>query len=217
MAKTRRDLPVMAFKSQEAWNDWLITQPSDSGGLWLKLAKKSTGIVSISKAEAVDTALCHGWIDGQLDSFDDKYSLIRFTPRQSSSKWSERNRTRALELVEMGRMLPAGAKEIERAQKDGRWAAAYAPQSTADVPDDLRAALAKNKKAGKFFEALNRANRYAILYRVHHAKKPETRAVRIEKFVAMLAAGETIHPQKPKKRSQPGRNAAKSGVRAWEK
>jgi uncharacterized protein YdeI (YjbR/CyaY-like superfamily) len=199
MAKTRRDLPVMAFKSQEAWHDWLITQPSDSRGLWLKLAKKSSGIVSISKPEAVDTALCHGWIDGQLDSFDDKYSLIRFTPRQSSSKWSERNRTRALELVETGRMLPAGAKEIERAQKDGRWAAAYAPQSTADVPDDLRAALTKNAKARRFFETLDRANRYSILYRIHHAKKPETRAAHVRKFVAMLAAGETIHPQKPKR------------------
>jgi uncharacterized protein YdeI (YjbR/CyaY-like superfamily) len=199
MAKTKRDLPVIAFKSREAWHDWLVSQPLDCAGLWLKLAKKSAGIVSISKPDAVDTALCHGWIDGQLDSFDEKYWLIRFTPRQSTSKWSERNRTRALQLIELGRMLPAGLKEIERAKKDGRWGAAYAPQSTAEVPDDLRAALAKNKKAGKFFEALNGANRYAILYRVHNAKKPETRAARIEKFVAMLAAGETIHPQKAKR------------------
>jgi uncharacterized protein YdeI (YjbR/CyaY-like superfamily) len=199
MAKTKRDLPVLAFKSREAWHDWLLSQASDCDGLWLKLAKKSSGILSISKADAIDTALCHGWIDGQLDSFDDEYWLIRFTPRKSSSKWSERNRTRALQLVELGRMLPAGMKEIERAQKDGRWGAAYAPQSTAEIPEDLRAALAKNKKAGKFFETLNRANRYAILYRVHNAKKPETRAARIEKFVAMLEAGETIHPQKPKR------------------
>jgi uncharacterized protein YdeI (YjbR/CyaY-like superfamily) len=199
MAKTKRDLPVLAFKSREAWHDWLLSQASDCDGPWLKLAKKSSGILSISKADAIDTALCHGWIDGQLDSFDDEYWLIRFTPRKSSSKWSERNRTRALQLVELGRMLPAGMKEIERAQKDGRWGAAYAPQSTAEIPEDLRAALAKNKKAGKFFETLNRANRYAILYRVHNAKKPETRAARIEKFVAMLEAGETIHPQKPKR------------------
>lgn len=199
MAKPKRDLPVVAFKSQQAWNDWLAIQASDSGGLWLKLAKKSSGIVSISKPDAIDTALCHGWIDGQLDSFDDEYWLIRFTPRQSGSKWSERNRTRALQLIELGRMLPAGMKEIERAQKDGRWRAAYAPQSTAEVPDDLRAALAGNRKAGKFFETLDRVNRYSILYRVHNARKPETRAARIEKFVAMLAAGETIHPQKPKR------------------
>ena len=199
MAKTKRDLPVLAFKSQQAWDDWLASQAVDSKGLWLKLAKKSSGIASVSKPEAVDIALCHGWIDGQLDSFDDQYSLVRFTPRRQTSKWSERNRTRALQLVDMGRMLPAGAREIERAQKDGRWGAAYAPQRTAEVPDDLRAALAKNKKAGKFFETLNGANRYAILYRVHNAKKPETRAARIEKFVAMLAAGETIHPQKSKR------------------
>jgi uncharacterized protein YdeI (YjbR/CyaY-like superfamily) len=199
MAKTKRDLPVLAFKSQQALGDWLASQAVDSKGLWLKLAKKSSGIASVSKPEAVDIALCHGWIDGQLDSFDDQYSLVRFTPRRQTSKWSERNRARALQLVEIGRMLPAGMAEIERAQKDGRWGAAYAPQSTAEVPDDLRAALAKNKKAGKFFETLNGANRYAILYRVHNAKKPEIRAARIEKFVAMLAAGETIHPQKSKR------------------
>jgi uncharacterized protein YdeI (YjbR/CyaY-like superfamily) len=196
MAKTKRDLPIVAFKSQQAWDDWLASQRADSKGLWLKLAKKSSGIVSVSKPEAIDTALCHGWIDGQIDSLDDKYWLVRFTPRRPASKWSERNRTRALQLVELGRMRPAGMKEIERARKDGRWEAAYAPQSTAQVPDDLRAALANNKKAGKFFETLNRINRYAILYRVHNARKPETRIARIEKFVAMLAAGKTIHPQK---------------------
>ena len=199
MTKTKRDLPVMAFKSREAWHEWLASQPPDSRGLWLKLAKKSSGVVSVSKPEAVDTALCHGWIDGQLDGFDDKYWLIRFTPRGPDSKWSERNRTRALELAEMGRMLPAGTKEIERAQKDGRWGSAYAPQSTAQVPDDLRIALAQNTKAARFFETLDRANRYAILYRVHNAKKPETRVARIKKFVAMLAAGETIHPPKSKR------------------
>jgi uncharacterized protein YdeI (YjbR/CyaY-like superfamily) len=199
MAKSRRDLPVAAFKSQEAWHDWLVSQAPDSRGLWLKLAKKSSGVASVSRQEVIDTALCHGWIDGQLDSFDDKYWLIRFTPRLPGSKWSERNRTRALQLVEMGRMLTAGAKEIERAQKDGRWAAAYAPQSTAQVPDDLQAALNKNAKARRFFETLDRVNRYAILYRIHNAKKPETRAARIEKFVTMLAAGETIHPKKSKR------------------
>jgi uncharacterized protein YdeI (YjbR/CyaY-like superfamily) len=198
MAKARRDLPVLAFKSQQAWEDWLAAQPADSKGLWLKLAKKSAGIASVSKPEAVDTALCHGWIDGQLDSHDDKYWLVRFTPRQSSSKWSEKNRDRALALIELGRMQAAGLKEIERAQKDGRWSAAYAPQSTAEVPHDLAAALSKNKKARTFFETLDRVNRYAILYRIHTAKKPETRLARIEKFIAMLAAGETIHPQKSK-------------------
>jgi uncharacterized protein YdeI (YjbR/CyaY-like superfamily) len=147
MVKAKRDLPVIAFKSQLAWDAWLASQPARSKGLWLKLAKKSSGIASVSKQEAVDTALCHGWIDGQLDSFDDRYWLIRFTPRQSTSKWSEKNRARALQLVELKQMRAAGLSEIERAKKDGRWNAAYAPQSTAQVPDDLCAALAKNKEA----------------------------------------------------------------------
>jgi uncharacterized protein YdeI (YjbR/CyaY-like superfamily) len=199
MAKIRRDRPIIAFESQQAWSDWLAAQAADSEGLWLKLAKKPSGIASVSKSEAVDTALCHGWIDGQLDSFDDKYTLVRFTPRRQTSKWSERNCSRALELIKLGRMLPAGVKEVERAQKDGRWGAAYAPQSTAQVPDDLRIALKPNAKAGRFFESLDRVNRFAILYRIHDAKKPETRAARIAKFVAMLAAGETIHPRKRKR------------------
>jgi len=151
MRKAKRDLPVIAFESQQAWDAWLTSQPAQSKGLWLKLAKKSSGIASVSRTEAVDAALCHGWIDGQLDSFDDKYWLIRFTPRQSTSKWSEKNRSRALQLVAWKRMQAAGLNEIERAKKDGRWDAAYAPQSTAQVPDDLRAALAKNKKAKSFF------------------------------------------------------------------
>ena len=199
MAKPNKDLPVIAFKSQQAWDAWLTSQPADSRGLWLKLAKKSSGIASVSKAEAIDTALCHGWIDGQLGSFDDDYWLIRFTPRQSASRWSENNRTRALQLVELKRMRPGGLKEIERARQDGRWDAAYAPPSTVQVPDDLRAALAKNKKAKSFFEALDSANRYAILYRIHSAKKPETRTARLEKFVTMLNEGKTIYPPKSRK------------------
>ena len=198
MGKVKRDLPVIAFKSQQAWDAWLTSQPAQSNGLWLKLAKKSSGIASVSKREAIDTALCHGWIDGQLDGFDDSYWLVRFTPRQSTSKWSEKNRARALQLVELRRMQPAGLNEIERAKKDGRWDAAYASQSTAEVPDDLRAALAKNKKAKNFFETLDSTNRYAILYRIHDAKKAETRTARIEKYVAMLIEGKTIYPQKAK-------------------
>ena len=199
MAKAKRDLPVVAFKSQQAWDVWLTSHAARSKGLWLKLAKKSSGIASVSRPETIDTALCHGWIDGQLDSFDDNYWLIRFTPRQSTSKWSEKNRTRALELVALKRMQPAGLREIGRAKKDGRWSAAYAPQSTAQVPDDLNAALAKNKAAKSFFETLDSTNRFAILYRIHVAKKPETRVARIEKYVAMLIEGKTIHPPKTKR------------------
>jgi uncharacterized protein YdeI (YjbR/CyaY-like superfamily) len=194
MPKTPRDLPVVAFSSQQAFEVWLTSQPADCRGLWLKIAKKASGIASISRAEAVDSALCHGWIDGQLDSFDGNYWLIRFTPRQPASKWSEINRARAQELVALGRMRPAGLKEIERAKKDGRWDAAYAAQSTAQVPDDLARSLAKSKKAKAFFETLDSKNRFAILYRIHSAKKPETRAARIEKFVAMLVEGETLYP-----------------------
>lgn len=202
MGKAKRDLPVIAFKSQQAWDAWLASQPARSKGLWLKLAKKSSGIASVSRPEAIDTALCHGWIDGQLDSFDDRYWLIRFTPRQSTSKWSEKNRARALQLVESRHMQPAGLNEIERAKKDGRWDAAYAPQGTAQVPDDLRAALAKNKKATSFFETLDSTNRFAILHRTHTAKKPETRKARIEKYVMMLAEGKTIHPLKRKRQKR---------------
>jgi uncharacterized protein YdeI (YjbR/CyaY-like superfamily) len=199
VVKAKRDLLVIAFKSQQAWDAWLTSQPAQSKGLWLKLAKKSSGVASVSRQEAIDTALCHGWIDGQLDSFDDDYWLIRFTPRQSTSKWSEKNRARALQLVELKRMRPAGLNEIERAKKDGRWEAAYAPQSTAQVPDDLHAALAKNKKAKSFFETLDSTNRYAILHRIHNAKKAETRTARIEKFVTMLIEGKTIYPLKPRR------------------
>src|SRR5215475_8576052 len=146
MAKARRDLPVVAFDSQRAFDAWLKSQPQGSRGLWLKIARKSSGIPSISRAEAVDAALCHGWIDGQLDSFDDDHWLISFTPRQSASIWSEKNRARAMELVKLGVMRTSGLREVERAQADGRWDRAYASASTAKVPDDLRAALARNKK-----------------------------------------------------------------------
>ena len=196
----KRDLPVIAFKSQEAFELWLGSQGAGGRGLWLKIAKKSSGIASISRAEAVDAALCHGWIDGQLDSFDDRHWLIRFTPRQPTSVWSEKNRARALELVASGRMQPAGLSEIERAKKDGRWDKAYAAQGTAQVPDDLARALAKSKKAQAFFETLDSRNRYSILYRVHNAKRVETRSARIETFVAMLARGETIHPARKAQR-----------------
>ncbi|HVV41848.1 MAG TPA: YdeI/OmpD-associated family protein [Nitrobacter sp.] len=202
MAKTKGDLPVLAFKSQPAWDAWLASQPAGAKGLWLKLAKKSSGIASVSRAEAIDTALCHGWIDGQLDSFDDDFWLVRFTPRQPTSKWSEKNRSRALELIAQKLMRPAGLSEIERARKDGRWDGAYAPRSTARVPDDLRIALAKSKKAARFFETLDGVNRYAILYRIHTAKKPETRTARIATYVAMLAEGKTIHPQKARFRKR---------------
>jgi uncharacterized protein YdeI (YjbR/CyaY-like superfamily) len=189
----RAGLPILAFADAAAFHAWLARQPADSPGLWLKLAKQGSGIASLSKAEAIDAALCHGWIDGQLHPYDATCWLIRFTPRKRAGKWSEKNRTRALELIAEGRMTPAGLAPIDAAKADGRWNAAYAPASTADVPLDLQAALDADPKAAAFFATLKGANRYAILYRIGAVKKAETRARKIADFVAMLARGETLH------------------------
>jgi uncharacterized protein YdeI (YjbR/CyaY-like superfamily) len=192
-AEMRSGLPVIGFEEPDAFDAWLATEARTSKGLWLKLAKKSAEVASLSKAEAIDAALCHGWIDGQLDKYDEAYWLVRFTPRKRASKWSEVNRTRAVELIAQGRMHPAGLAEIEAAKADGRWDAAYAPASTAQVPPDLQAALDVSPEAAAFFATLKGANRYAILYRISTAKRPETRARRIADFVAMLQRGETVH------------------------
>jgi uncharacterized protein YdeI (YjbR/CyaY-like superfamily) len=189
-------LPVLSFASAADWGSWLARQPSASKGLWLKLAKKSAQARSVSRQEAIETALCHGWIDGQLDKYDQYWWLVRFTPRSPKSKWSEVNRSAALKLMEAGHMLAAGLAQVEAAKADGRWVAAYAPQSTATVPADLQAALDASPAAKRLFSELNGANRYAILYRVHDAKTAKTRVQRIERFVAMLERGEMIHPAK---------------------
>jgi uncharacterized protein YdeI (YjbR/CyaY-like superfamily) len=190
---TRAGLPILGFADAAGFAAWLASQPADAPGLWLKLAKRGSGQASPSKAEAIDAALCHGWIDGQLDKFDDAFWLVRFTPRKTRSKWSEVNRTRAGELTALGRMRPAGLAQIEAAKADGRWEAAYAPASTAQVPADLQAALDADPAAGAFFATLTGAKRYAILYRIGSVKKAETRARKIEQFVAMLARSETLH------------------------
>ena len=178
---------------------WLAVQHARSTGIWLKLAKKGTGVASLSKAEAVDGALCFGWIDGQIDAFDETHWLTRFTPRRAGSRWSLVNRGRAIELIAAGRMRPAGLVEIERAKTDGRWEAAYSPQGSAAVPADLAEALGLAPEAARLFENLDGANRYAILYRVENARAASTRRAQIEKLVAMLARGETIHPRKKRK------------------
>jgi uncharacterized protein YdeI (YjbR/CyaY-like superfamily) len=189
----RSGLPIIGFEEPAAFDAWLASEPRDSKGLWLKLAKKGAEVASLSKADAIDAALCHGWIDGQLDKYDEAYWLVRFTPRKRASKWSEVNRRRALELIAQGRMHPGGLAEIEAAKADGRWDAAYAPASTAQVPPDLQAALDASPEAASFFATLKGANRYAILYRIATAKREETRARRIADFVAMLQRGETVH------------------------
>lgn len=190
----RGDLPVITFASAEDWGAWLTHAAGTSNGLWLKLAKKGAQARSVSRKEAIEVALCHGWIDGQLDKYDDQWWLVRFTPRSPKSKWSEANRTTALRLVEDGRMLGTGLKKVRAAQADGRWEAAYSSQASATVPADLEAALEAVPAAKCFFGELNRANRFAILYRIHDAKTQKTRQQRILKFVAMLERGEVIHP-----------------------
>ncbi|HEU0135571.1 MAG TPA: YdeI/OmpD-associated family protein [Allosphingosinicella sp.] len=193
MTEIRKGLPVLSFGDQAEFEDWLSAQGPASGGLWLRLFKKGSGIASLSKPEAIDAALCHGWIDGQLDGYDEQSWLVRFTPRKPRSKWSQVNAKRAEELAAAGRIRPAGLAEMEAAKADGRWAAAYAPQSRAEVPGDLQAALEASPKAAAFFATLKGANRYAVLYRIGAVKKPETRARKIAEFVAMLERGETVH------------------------
>jgi uncharacterized protein YdeI (YjbR/CyaY-like superfamily) len=187
-------LETRAFASAEEWEAWLREHHDTAPGVWIRFAKKGSGVPTVTYLEALHAALCVGWIDGQARSADESSYLQRFTPRRARSIWSKRNRGFAEELIAAGRMQPAGLREVERAKADGRWDAAYDAPSTATVPEDLRAALDAEPAAAEFFATLNGQNRYAILHRVQTAKKPETRARRIERFVAMLAAGETLYP-----------------------
>ena len=187
-------LPVMTFESTDEWEAWLAAHHADSPGLWLKIAKKGATGRTVSYSDALDVALCHGWIDGQKGRHDDEYWLQRFTPRKPGSKWSKINTERAEALIASGRMRPAGLREVERAQADGRWEQAYESQSRVTVSEDLARALAANERARAFFATLDSANRYAILYRIGTAKKPETRAKRIDTYVTMLSEHRKIHP-----------------------
>ena len=186
-------LPILAFGSDEDFEQWLDVEHATAPGLWLKIAKKAAGIPTVSYAEAVLTALCYGWIDGQKASYDERYFLQRFTPRRSRSKWSKINRDHVERLVAAGRMRPAGMAQVELAKADGRWDDAYDSQRTATVPDDLAEALRARPQAQVAFDRLNSVNRYAILFRIHDAKRPQTRARRIASFVDMLERRETLH------------------------
>jgi uncharacterized protein YdeI (YjbR/CyaY-like superfamily) len=185
--------PQLAFASDAEWEAWLDAHGADSDGVWVRIAKKSSGIASVAYPEVLDTALCFGWIDGRRVALDDTHFLQRFTPRRARSRWSRINREKAEALIASGRMRPAGLAEVQRARADGRWEAAYPGQAAIEVPGDLRAELDARPRAAAFFAQLSSQNRYAILYRLHDAKRPETRARRLAAFVAMLEAGETIY------------------------
>jgi uncharacterized protein YdeI (YjbR/CyaY-like superfamily) len=185
--------PILAFASQAEWESWLDAQHTSSDGVWLKFAKKGSGVESVVYAEALEVALCYGWIDSQVKSLDERFYLQKFTPRRARSKWSRVNRDKIEELTKQGRMKPAGLAQVELARADGRWEAAYASPANIEVPDDLQAALDDNPKAAEFWAGLNKSNRFAILYQLQDAKKPETRARRLDKFLGMLERGEKLY------------------------
>jgi uncharacterized protein YdeI (YjbR/CyaY-like superfamily) len=191
---TPTDLPLLLVESLPAWEEWLAQNGADSPGVWLQIAKKGQGVTSVSYAEAVEGGLCYGWIDGQKKALDEKFYLQRFTPRRPKSVWSKINVDKVTELIEQGRMQPPGLVEIERAKADGRWQAAYAPQSANEIPEELQAALDAHPQAQAFFDQLNKVNRYAFCQRVQTAVKPETRRARIEKFIAMMENEEKFYP-----------------------
>ncbi len=192
MAELPTDLPIKLFRNAGTWEKWLVAHVGEKGA-WLKIAKKGSGTTSVSYAEALDVALCHGWIDGKKQLCDAQYFLQRFTPRRAKSLWSKINIAKVEALIATARLAVGGHREVEAAKLDGRWHAAYEPASKMDVPEELAAALARNPKARGFFEQLDKTNRYAYCWRVHTAKKPETRLARVEKYIAMLANGEKIH------------------------
>ncbi len=185
---------ILAFASAREFSDWLDREHDTSPGVWLRIGKKGAAEPSVSYAAALEAALCYGWIDAQKRAGDDSHWLQRFAPRKPRSAWSRVNREKAEALIAAGRMHPAGLREVERARADGRWDAAYPPQSRASIPPDLQAALEGSPRAAAFFATLNSINRYAILYRLQTAKRPDTRERRLRSFVAMLERGEKIHP-----------------------
>jgi len=187
-------LPVISFASRAEWEDWLGANHAAASGVWLKIAKKGSRIETVTHPEALETALCYGWIDGQRKGLDQTFFLQKFTPRGPRSTWSRINRDKVERLIREKKMRSAGLREVKRAKADGRWASAYEPQSTPAVPADLQSALDANPSAAAFFASLDSRNRYAILYRLQDAKRPETRARRPAEFVTTLKAGEKLYP-----------------------
>jgi uncharacterized protein YdeI (YjbR/CyaY-like superfamily) len=185
--------PILAFASQAEWEAWLDAEHAASDGVWLKFAKKGSGVETVVYAEALDVALCYGWIDSQVARLDERFYLQKFTPRRARSRWSQINREKIEALTKQGRMKPAGLEQVELAKADGRWDAAYASPANVEMPDDLQAVLDANPRAAAFWETLNKSNRFAILYQLEDAKKPETRARRLAKFAGMLERGEKLY------------------------
>jgi uncharacterized protein YdeI (YjbR/CyaY-like superfamily) len=203
------DLPELTCADARAWRTWLSEHHDEQSGIWLVLAKKgTTQPTSLNYEQALDEALCHGWIDGQIRRRDERTFRQRFTPRRARSAWSRRNVGHVERLLGEGRMHPAGIAQVERAKADGRWEAAYAGQASIEVQPELARALASEPRAQAMFETLTSQNRYAVLYRIDTAKRADTRTRRIEQYVAMLARGETIYPQK---RTRAGREPASPG------
>jgi uncharacterized protein YdeI (YjbR/CyaY-like superfamily) len=186
-------LPIIHFADPDAWEQWLEEHAEEAPGVWVKIAKKASGIASVAYPDVLDVAICFGWIDGQRQPHDERFFLQRFTPRGPRSRWSQINCKKAERLIGEGRMRPAGLRQVQAAQSDGRWEAAYAPQSQASVPEDFQRELDRNPAARDFFATLRGQNRYSFLYRINDAKRPETRAKRIATFVAMLGEGKTFY------------------------
>lgn len=190
---TPKELPELFFETQQQWEKWLAKHHTQEDGVWLRMYKKDSKIPSINYAQALEEALCYGWIDGMAKSVDETSYIQKFTPRRPKSIWSERNTKHIARLTAEGKMKPAGIRQVELAKADGRWEKAYATQSEATIPDDFMAALKKNKKAAAFFETLNKQNKFAIYFRLQNAKKPETRVKRIVDFIAKLERQEKFH------------------------
>ncbi len=195
--KARAEYPVLLFSTQADWAQWLDANHALEPGVWMRFAKKAAPFETVKYAEALDVSLCYGWIDGQLQRFDEHSYLLKFTPRGKKSIWSKVNVGHVERLIVSGAMQPAGLAAVAAAKSDGRWDRAYSSSSRSTVPQDFQQALDANPRAKAFFDTLKRDNRYAILFRLETAVKAETRARRVSEFVAMLERGETIHPVKP--------------------
>lgn len=187
------EVPTLLFENASHWEAWLREHHAELNGVWIKLAKKASGIPSVTYGEALDVALCFGWIDGQKKALDGSFFLQRFTPRRPRSLWSKRNTTRCVELTVAGKMQPSGLAEVEAAKRDGRWDAAYDSPKTMVLPDDFLTALEKNHRALTFFNTLSQSNKYGIAWRLQTARTPETRMRRFEALIAMLDRGESLH------------------------